>query len=553
MQNPPQPPALRSGLKLCNAHEREFYRLASGFTARSVVRFPEWGSSLGWNIYDGFLGKNDPSIHRAQIADTAATLARIEAMPDSAFQGDSWLDRRAFLSSLRCSLLENQTFSRWQNNPQTHCHAAVESIFGLSIRFSHNLRLALPSIESRLLGLPDYLSAGADCVFRPVPIWTRLAVEACEGAVEFLNGLEKELLALSKHPRKLSAAFAAACRSFHDYASTIQQKKPGPAKGYCIGRQAFDFLIREKLGLDSSLPSLEAEGRLLVARIEKACQDEARHLGFSSSRTALEFAAASWTPDRPLIELYKESTAALKKQLTGFASTPPGETLTVLPAPPFLRHQFPTAAYTAPPPFARRQRGIFWVNDLSLEAPDEPTRLAEIRQHFGLELTAAHEAYPGHHLQFAIQNRHPSMLRRTFAHSIFYEGWTMWCEKQMIEQGCVIGRFSKLQYLHDSLWRAHRITIDCGLHSGRLTPSAAARQLVNGVGFTPARARADVNWYTSAPTVPMSYLLGRIELEKLHNQLVVQRGWPLKKFHDTILSCGALPWSWLRTAHPDWT
>ena len=172
---------------------------------------------------------------------------------------------------------------------------------------------------------------------------------------------------------------------------------------------------------------------------------------------------------------------------------------------------------------------------------DPKKKLAEIRQHFGLELTSAHEAYPGHHLQFAIQNRHPSKLRRLAGHSIYYEGWTMWCEQLAVERGLVEGPYARLQQIHDALWRAHRIVIDCGLHSGALSYEGACKVLVNGVDFTKARAMGDVNWYTSSPTVPMSYLLGRIEVEKLHRRFVDREGWTLKQFNDWMLSYGRNP------------
>lgn len=121
----------------------------------------------------------------------------------------------------------------------------------------------------------------------------------------------------------------------------------------------------------------------------------------------------------------------------------------------------------------------------------------------------------------------------------------MWCEKLAIEQGWVREAVSRLQQLHDSLWRAYRIVIDCGLQSGKLSHEAAAQILVKGVGFTPARARADVNWYTAAPTVPMSYLLGRLELERIKNHLMKKEGRTLRQFHEWALSHGAIPWSWI--------
>ena len=65
------------------------------------------------------------------------------------------------------------------------------------------------------------------------------------------------------------------------------------------------------------------------------------------------------------------------------------------------------------------------------------------------------------------------------------------------------------------------------------------------LGFTRARAEADVNWYTASPAVPMSYWLGRLENERLRQRLVVGRGWSLQQFNDWLLSFGTLPQGWI--------
>jgi uncharacterized protein (DUF885 family) len=262
----------------------------------------------------------------------------------------------------------------------------------------------------------------------------------------------------------------------------------------------------------------------------------------------MEAAAARWQPrESSLLAEYQRVNAEVKTKFekAGIVTFPKGERCRVMPVPPFLRHQFPTAAYNAPGAYDRDQTGIFWVNDLSLGVADPTRRAAEVRQHFGLDFTCAHEAYPGHHLQFCIQYQHPSKLRRLFEHAIFYEGWTLWCEKMAVDRGIIDLPEARLIQLHDALWRAYRIGIDVGLHDGTLNYRQACRRLQDGVGFTAARARGDVNWYTSSPTVPMSYLLGRLELERLHHHLVEKQGWDLRKFNDWILSFGAIPWSWI--------
>src|SRR5205085_9141250 len=109
------------------------------------------------------------------------------------------------------------------------------------------------------------------------------------------------------------------------------------------------------------------------------------------------------------IDLYRTETARVAKAFrTAKAVTfPKHETLQVRPVPEFMRSLFPTAAYSAPGAFEKRQRGIFWVNDLSSTKRSAAEKRAERQQHFGLSLTCAHEAYPGHHLQFVTANQHP--------------------------------------------------------------------------------------------------------------------------------------------------
>lgn len=401
--------------------------------------------------------------------------------------------------------------------------------------------------------IPGFLKEGARAVRNPVPLWTSLAAESCKGASEFMLSLGEQLAGISPQPEKTLAIARKAAAAFERYAGTVSAKRQGKINGFAIGRERFEWLVRERTGLDMSLPEIESEGKRLILSLRKELAAEARRQGGESAAAILGRARDAWLPEAPLLELYRRSTDELRRRVVSsrLFPMPPGETLEVMPVPDFMRDHFPTAAYTSPGAFDRRQRGIFWVNDLGASKSDPADALGEARQHFGLGLTSAHEGYPGHHLQFAIQNRHPSRIRRLCSHAIFYEGWTMWCEKLAVDKGWVSGAhagLARLQQLQDSLWRAYRIVIDCGLHSGKLTHAAAARILVDGVGFTPSRARADVNWYTSQPTVPMSYLLGRLELERVANRYVDRRGWSLQRFHDWILSHGAVPWRWIEDA-----
>jgi len=536
------------------ARVRDLESLGDDYIAMICELFPESGSRLGFRKYDDQLGPNDPGTWKEFGKRSNELLAKVEALPEVAFAGDDWLDRRGLLSLLRTNHSDVVKRLSWSRDPQIHINEAIESIFTLLIRAGNRRKPVLPKIRARLRAIPDFLTAGAACIKLPDPLWQRLTEDTCSGGVEFFRDLEPELKRLAgPEADQVTVEVAAVIKAIERYESAINRKKRSKPNSFSVGREQFEFLIRERLGFDASLPEMTAAGEHLVAQMEYLIGKEAARLGARSADSLIEEARANWKPGKSLLELYKEQTFAIRDKVkeAELVGIPGKETLEVLPVPAFMRNHFPTAAYSPPGPFDRQQKGVFWVNDLGLTIDDPKKQLAERRQHFGLEFTAAHEAYPGHHLQFVVQYRHPSRIRRLCEHSIFYEGWTLWCERMMVDERIIDEPWARLIMLHDALWRACRIVVDCGLHSGQMSYDAACRYMMRNVGFTRARAEADVNWYTSSPTVPMSYLLGRLEMEKLHRKLVLADGWPLRKFNDWLLSFGAIPQRWIWRAALD--
>lgn len=506
--------------------------------------YPEWGSRMGFRECDPLLSQNDAATHKAHIALCRSLHDEVERIVPDTLAPDDWLDRRGFLSLLRRRLLSQDSWQRWRNNPQGACDAAIDSVFHLIVRSEGRLAAALPAIESRLKKIPAFLDAAARHLSRPVPLWTALTQKTCQGACEFLDDLEKDLTAASDRPSRTASALRGAKRAFTDYATAAARRAQAPKNAYAIGTRDFEYLIREHLGLDLTLAEARTLGFSLMERFQTEIERETRRLGYRQASAALEEAREAWKPEGPLVEHYRRTTRDILARLRRMklVSLPKGEALDVREVPAFLRNHFPTAAYDAPEPFARHHRGTFWVNDLGGNGPQA---LRERQQHFGLELTCIHEAYPGHHLQFVRQYAHSSPIRRLCEHAIGYEGWTMWCEKFAVEEGLVDAPWARLQQLQDALWRACRIVIDCSLHDGSMTLRTARDFLVKHVGFTPKRAEVDINWYSSSPTVPMSYLLGRLEVEKLHRFFTQREGWSLRQFNDWLLSFGALPPAWI--------
>ncbi|HID94186.1 MAG TPA: DUF885 domain-containing protein, partial [bacterium (Candidatus Stahlbacteria)] len=210
---------------------------------------------------------------------------------------------------------------------------------------------------------------------------------------------------------------------------------------------------------------------------------------------------------------------------------PTDEELDVIPTPEFERPIIPYAAYMPPAPFEEQQKGFFYVT------PSD--KKEQLRGHsiYKIPVTALHEGYPGHHLQFLHANRVDSKVRKLFGTSVFIEGWALYCEEMMYDLGYYRDPRVRLMQLKDRIWRACRVIIDVNLHTKRMTYGEAIDFLVKEAKLERPNAIAEVKRYTRSPTQPMSYAIGKKQIMSLKDEY--KDG--LKEFHDKLLSFGSIP------------
>jgi uncharacterized protein (DUF885 family) len=217
--------------------------------------------------------------------------------------------------------------------------------------------------------------------------------------------------------------------------------------------------------------------------------------------------------------------------------------LEIIPTPMVFRPTYPYAGYMSPGPFETDQRGYFWVTPIdNMADPDRQKEQLAGHSLAAIEVRTLHEGYPGHHLQLCQANRIASKVRRLFSSTVFIEGWALYCEEKFRELGYYRDRKTELIQLKDQLWRACRIVIDVGLHTGQMTFDDAVDMLVDVARLEKVNARAEVKRYSLSPTQPMSYLIGKIEIERFADRFFSR--FPqknMRRFHDELLSYGSIP------------
>jgi uncharacterized protein (DUF885 family) len=529
-----------------NKSSRRFEGLLTRYFEELLEDSPTFAvTAAGLPSGEGKLGRLSLDYVRQRERRRQKALRELELVSPRELSNEQHLDRLA----LRCQLLrESEDFARRRHElePAGPDHV-LNILFHELQRGDDESRRAGDNLRALLKQTPDFLDEAATLVRQPEQVWLRVMEQTVGGAGALLDGVGT-LLAKTAPQKSDAGLVSGARKAFQRYRNKVKARPTAPLNSFAVGAATLQRRVRDELGLDYTLGQVESAALTEVDRVgrllRKACAPFGRK---RSAEQIVAEARSAWRPAKPLLELYREETARVAAgfRKAGAVSFPKGDELQVKPVPEFLRALIPTAAYNAPGAFAKKQRGVFWVNDLSVTKSREADKLAEQQQHFGLALTCAHEAYPGHHLQFVTANGHPRKWRRLFAHAVFYEGWTLWCEQMMVDLKLDSSPWLRIQQLHDALWRCHRILVDLRLQTGRYSYEQGVRHLQKHVGFTRARAAADVNWYTAQPAVPMGYWLGRLENERLRQRLMVGRGWSLQKFNDWLLSFGTIPQAWI--------
>ena len=162
----------------------------------------------------------------------------------------------------------------------------------------------------------------------------------------------------------------------------------------------------------------------------------------------------------------------------------------------------------------------------------------------------AHEARPGHELQFASMIEHgTSIARAVFAfNSANVEGWALYAEAEMQPYEPLDGQLVTLQ---NRLLRAARAFLDPMVNLGMITPDGAKAFLEREVVLSPAFAKEEADRFAfRLPGQATSYYYGYHNLLTIRGETEVALGpkFDRQKFNDFILSQGLIPPNLLRQA-----
>jgi uncharacterized protein (DUF885 family) len=173
--------------------------------------------------------------------------------------------------------------------------------------------------------------------------------------------------------------------------------------------------------------------------------------------------------------------------------------------------------------------------------------LQEYNRHM-LQVLTIHEAYPGHYVQLEYSNRHPSRIRRVLFSGAFAEGWAVYTEQMMLDQGYGKGDLAlRLNQLKWYLRSVANAVLDHHMHCTAMSDAEALALLTQRAFQSEGEALGKIIRAKQSSCQLSTYFVGRTAFYRLRQQIQREQGegFQLGRFHEAVLDHGTLPVKYL--------
>ena len=556
-----------------SATDEAFQNLADEYISDLTNFSPVFATYVGDHSADNKLDNVDAKARAANRELLIQYTTALEALDLDDMTRANQIDAEILMNQLKEDLWSMDELQEWAWNPLYYINISGSSIYSLVARDFAPIETRLRNATARLLQVPRFLEQSRVALqpARVPKIHAETAISQNPGLTSIIDTMiVPEMSVLSAEEQaQLNAAIETAKDAVADHQTWLEEELlPRAAGDFRIGSELYDAKLA--FALDSPLSRKE-----ITARAEQEYEAVRNEMYMVAKTVYLEKHPYTAFPDNP-DESYKQTiiraaleqaysvlpprdgiVAVAKQQLQQAIDfvieknivTMPDEPVEVIIMPEFQRGV--SVAYLDPPgPLDRDQPAFYAVAPLPSDWTDEQVQ-SFLREYnlYSIQDLTIHEGVPGHYLQLALSNRYPSTLRSVLWSGPFVEGWGVYAEQMMIDEGYL--DHDPLMKLINLKWYLCGITnaiIDSAIHVDGMTRDDAMNLMIEG-DFQEER-EASLKWVRAQLSSAQlsTYFVGY--QEHIEMRAAVQEAWgdefTLRRYHDQVLSYGSPPVRYVR-------
>src|SRR6266511_3293245 len=546
-----------------------FQKIARDYIEQYLQTNPEDATELGDHRFDGQLTDYSPEARAKYLATQKEFRDKLNSIDGSQLTGANNIDFRILKENIDYQIFQAEELRVPEWNPLVYMQSLANSLYLLVARDFASPEKRIPNLRQRMEKIPRVIAQAKANLQHPPRVHTETAIEQAQGAIslvhEGLAPLHDQSPRMKKDLTPLQEKTAAA---LEEYKKWLQNDLLPRSDGdFRLGAEKYRKKLRFALASDQSMEEIMKRATADLQQTQNAIYETALPL-YKKYFPSADPAAAG------LADKHKVTAAVLGKlaeqhpddatvvdyakkivtEATDFVKqhdlvTVPNVPLDVIAMPEFKRG-VAIAYCDAPGPLDKTGRTFFAV------APTPKDWSKELRESFFREYNnymirdlTVHEAMPGHFLQLARSNefRAPTLVRAIFQSGPFIEGWAVYCEQVMAEQGYG-GPEVKMQQLKMRLRAICNAILDQSIHAGNMSEKEAM-DLMTKEGYQ-QEGEAVAKWKRARLTSAQlsTYFVGATEHLDLRaaEQRKLGAAFDQKKYDDQVISYGSPPVKYVR-------
>ncbi len=562
-----------------SAADQRFDTFKGEFIERLWRLSPDWAAYQGYHKYDAALVVNDSAWRAGAREQYARELGRLDAFAPDSLSPNNQTDHRMLADFLRGAQWSLDSLRTWEWDPSAY---NLGDPIGMLLTGRHApLDKRLSALSDKLSKSAAYYEAAGRNLRHPSVEHTRLAILQNNGTLallpQVLDSVKKSTLTPFQQER-LTQQVETTRAAIKGYVASLEAALKNPADPqahpYRLGRALYARKFHHDL---ASAYTPEQLYERAVAHKEELLTEMA------NTSTALwpkyfpnqpkptdrqqlirrvidKLTLNHTTPDSFVVAVRQQIPRLVQfvndKQLL---TQDPSKPLVVRETPLYMRGGGAGASVSAPGPYDKDADTYYNVSPITPADYSPEAAESYLREYnrYTLQILNIHEAIPGHYTQLVYANRSPSLVKAIFGNGSMVEGWAVYTEKMMLENGygaveqngkTVASPELALLYYKWNLRTTLNTILDISVHTKNLSEKDALALLMND-GFQ-ERAEAAGKWrrVQLSQVQLCSYFDGYAQIMELRDELKTAQGkaFDLRAFHEQFLSYGSAPVRYIR-------
>jgi uncharacterized protein (DUF885 family) len=561
-QTSPSPSASSS-----SSPDEKFQQLAAAYIEAELASNPEQATELGDHRFDDVLTDYAHSTRERILAAQKQFKIKADTIDPTKLSQTNNVDLRIMKDSIDNRIFELTELNDADWNPLVYMQSLANSLYLLVERDFDAPEKRIPNLKARMLAIPHVIDQARENLQHPPRIHTETAIEQTEGAIKLVReGLAPLVDQAPEMKKDLAPLQEKTAATLEEYKKWLQDDLLPRSDGdFRLGADKFRKKLRFALASDLSMEEIMKRAQMDLQQTQRAIYETALSLykkyfpnadqptlaDKKKVTTSVLDKLAEQHPDDNTIVGYAQKIVG---EATDFVKshnlvTVPDTPLDVIVMPEFKRGTG-IAYCDSPGPLEQNGKTFFAVEptpkDWSKERKESFFR--EYNNYMARDLTV-HEAMPGHYLQLAHANkfRAPTLVRAILRSGTFIEGWAVYCEQMMAEQGYG-GPEVKMQQLKMRLRVICNAILDQSIHAGNMSEQQAM-DLMMKEGYQ-QEGEAVAKWKRARLTSAQlsTYFVGVSEHLDLRDRARAKAGasFDQKKYNDQVISYGSPPVKYVR-------